>query len=167
MQDNHIKFPDKYFETMNAAQSAIFAGFSADTAKQSGYQILQREDVQEYLQKMRQEYAEKAGVSKEWVIERFKHISDACVQATPVMEFDPIDKCMKQKFNNEDQPVYEFDSSGAVSSTREIGKIIGAYEKDNEQKQPKTIDVTLKPVTQMQKYEYQTANKNLQATLNT
>jgi len=123
MQDNHIKFTDKYFETLNATQSAIYAGFSEDTARQQGWQILQRDDVQEYLQKLREEYAEKAGVSKQWVIERFKHISDSCVQAEPVLDHD-----------GNETGEYRFDSSGANKATEMIGKILGVFEKDNAQK---------------------------------
>lgn len=134
MQENHQRFSDKYFETLNAKESAIYAGFSEATAKQQGWQLLQREDVQQYLQKMRAEYAEYAGVSKRWVVERFKHISDACVQATPVMEFDPVNKCMVRKVDDEGNFVYEFDSAGANSATTQLGKIIGAYEADNSQR---------------------------------
>jgi len=123
MQENHQRFADKYFETLNGKESAIYAGFSEDTAKQQAWQLLQREDIQEYLQSLRAEYAEKSGISKQWIIERFKHISDACVQAEPV-------------FDNEGNPTgeYRFDSAGANKSTEMLGKIIGVFEKDNEQR---------------------------------
>lgn len=123
MQENHKRFADKYFETLNGKESAIYAGFSEDTARQKAWQLLQREDIQEYLQSMRVEYAEKSGISKQWIIERFKHISDSCVQAEPVLD-------------NEGNPIgeYRFDSSGANKSTEMLGKIIGIFEKDNEQR---------------------------------
>lgn len=143
MQDNHKRFADKYFETLNATKSAIYAGFSEDTAKQQGWQLLQREDVQTYIAEMREEYARNAGVSKEWIIERFKHISDACVTATPVMEFDPVNKCLVQKTDEFGNGVYEFDSSGANKATEMLGKIIGVFEKDNSQKKPETPSLTV------------------------
>lgn len=130
MQDNHIKFADKYFETLNGTQSAIYAGFSEETAKQQAWQILQREDVQEYLQKLREEYADKANVSKQWVLERFKHISDSCVQAEPVLDS-----------NGTPTGEYRFDSSGANKATEMIGRIIGIFEKDNDQSKPKTTNI--------------------------
>jgi len=122
MLESHKRFADKYFETLNGSESAIYAGFSVDTARQQAWQLLQREEIQDYLQKMRAEYAEKAGISKQWIIERFKHISDSCVQAEPV-------------FDSEGNPTgeYRFDSSGANKSTEMLGKIIGIFEKDNEQ----------------------------------
>ena len=130
MQDNHIRFADKYFETLNATKSAIYAGFSEDTAKQQGWQLLQREDIQEYLEGLRAEYAENAGVSKQWVVERFKDISDRCVQAEPVLD-------------NQGLPTgeYRFDSSGANKATEMLGKIIGVFEKDNDQSKANTTNI--------------------------
>lgn len=130
MQDNHIRFADKYFETLNATKSAIYAGFSEDTAKQQGWQLLQREDVQEYLEKLRAEYAEKSSISKEWIVERFKDISDRCVQAEPVLDRD-----------GNETGEYRFDSSGANKATEMLGKIIGVFEKDNDQSKPKTTNI--------------------------
>ena len=131
MQENHKRFADKYFETLNGKESAIYAGFSEDTAKQQAWQLLQREDIQEYLQKIREKYAIKSGISKQWIVERFKHISDACIQAEPVFDSDgnPIGE-------------YRFDSSGANKSTEMLGKIIGVFEKDNEQKKD-TIQINI------------------------
>lgn len=135
------RFADRYFETLNGSQSAIDVGYSEKTARQIAYNLLQEPEVEEYISKMRAEYAENAGVSKQWVIERFKLISDACVQATPVMEFDPVNKCMVQKYDDEGRAVYEFDSAGANTATTQLGKIIGAYGKDNDQSRPQTTTI--------------------------
>lgn len=122
MQENHRRFADKYFETLNGKESAIYAGFAENSAKVQASQLLQREDIQEYLQSLRSEYAEKSGISKLWIIERFKTISDRCIQEEPV-----IDKTGKPT------GIYQFDSSGANNATAHLGKIIGVFEKDNEQ----------------------------------
>jgi len=138
MLDQHKRFADRYFETLNGTQSAIYAGFSTDTAKQQAWQLLQREDIQEYLQSLRAEYSEKSGLTKEWVMKRFEHISDACVKAKPVVQWDAG---LKEFIPVEDEygnPVYEFDSSGANKATEMIGKIIGVFAQDNEQSKPIT-----------------------------
>jgi len=131
MQENHKRFADKYFETLNAKESAIYAGFSIDTAKQQGWQILQREDVHGRLEALRAEASEKSAISREWVVERFKNISDRCVQAEPVMIPDGSGGWMESG-------EYKFDSSGANKATEMLGKIIGVFEKDNSQKVPET-----------------------------
>ena len=139
MQENHQRFADKYFETLNATVSAIYAGFSEATAKQQGWQLLQREDIQEYLEKLRDEYAEKSGITKEWIVERFKNISDRCVQAEPV-----LDK------NGAETGEYRFDSSGANKATEMLGKIIGIFEKDNDQSRSVTnISLSSKEVKEI------------------
>jgi len=132
MQENWQRFADKYFETLNGTQSAIYAGFSEDTAKQQAWQLLQREEIQEYLQKLRAEYSEKSGITKEWIIERFKSISDRCVQAEPVMI--RVGREMIHLTDEDGNGVYQFDSAGANTATAHLGKIIGVFEKDNEQR---------------------------------
>jgi len=128
MKENHQRFADKYFETLNAKESAIYAGFSEDTAKQQGWQLLQREDIQEYLTVLRAEMAEKSGITKAWVMERFKDISDRCMTAEPVM--------IKVDGQWVESGEYQFDSSGANKATESLGKIIGVFEKDNSQSAP-------------------------------
>ena len=147
MQENHRRFADKYFETLNAKESAIYAGFSVDTAKQQGWQILQREDVQEHLSVLRADYAEKSGITKEWIIERFKHISDACVKAKPVMQWDSSSKSFIPVEDENGDPVYEFDSSGANNATAHLGKIIGVFATDNAQKATSITLMTNDPLS--------------------
>lgn len=130
MQENHKRFADKYFETLNGKESAIYAGFSEDTAKQQAWQLLQRDEIQEYLQALRAEAAEKSGINRDWIMERFKHISDSCVQAVPVLDHD-----------GNETGEYKFDSSGANKATEMLGKIIGVFEKDNEQAKAKTTNI--------------------------
>ena len=116
------RFADKYFETLNGSESAIYAGYSEATARQIAHNLLQEPAVKGYLSRLRSKYAEKSGISKQWIIERFKTISDRCVQEEPV-------------FDSNGQPTgeYRFDSSGANNATAHLGKIIGVFEKDNEQ----------------------------------
>lgn len=132
MLENHQRFADKYFETLNGTESAIYAGFSESTARQQAWQLLQREDIQEYLQELRAEYSKKTGITKEWIIERFKTISDRCVQAEPVMI--RVGREMVHLTDEDGNGVYQFDSAGANTATAHLGKIIGVFEKDNEQR---------------------------------
>lgn len=140
MRENYKRFADKYFETLNAKESAIYAGFSPDTAKQKGYTLLQRDDVQDYLSELRKEYQQKSGITKEWIIERFKSISDRCMQAEPVMIRDGKD-WIQATDPETGEGLYQFDSTGANVSTAHLGKIIGVFEKDNEQLKSQTQNI--------------------------
>lgn len=135
MQENHKRFADKYFETLNGAESARYAGYAEASARIEASRLLDREDVQQYLQQLRAEYAEKSGVTKQWIIERFKTISERCVQAEPVLDRDGVET-----------GEYKFDSSGANKATEMLGKIIGVFERDNEQSRPESFP----PIIQLQ-----------------
>lgn len=123
MQENHKRFCDKYFETLNGSEAARYAGYAEASARQEASRLLDRDDIQDYLSNLRAEYAAKSAVSKEWVVERFKTISERCVQAEAVYDKD-----------GNPTGEYKFDSSGANKATEMLGKIIGVFERDNEQK---------------------------------
>lgn len=149
MQDNHIKFCDKYFETLNGTQSAIYAGFSEDTAKQQAWQILQRDDVQEYLQKLRIEYADKAGVTKEKVMREVAKISFSDIRnyytgddkLKPITDLDDNEAAALASVKTYE----EYSQHEVIGINKEIklydklagleklARMLGMYEKDNEQ----------------------------------
>lgn len=151
MQENHIRFADKYFETLNAKESAIYAGFSEDTAKQIGYNLLQRDDIQEYLNKLRKEASEKHGITKEkWLSElaeigfsnildfmsegnNFKDITD--VQRGRTRVIASVKKTVTE-FEGGEKTLTEFKLYDKLSALDKIGRHFGFFEKDNEQKKP-------------------------------
>lgn len=147
MTPKEQKFCEEYLIDLNATQAAIRAGYSEDSARQIGSENLSKPYIQEEISKRRSELSQKTGLSQEWVLNRFKDISDKCVQATPVMRFDYESKSMVQETalneNNKEVGVFTFDSSGANKATEMIGKHLGFFEKDNEQaRAPVNINVT-------------------------
>jgi len=129
MTDKQAKFIEEYLKHPNAKEAAIAAGFSAKSAKERGYQLLQIPEISEEIKKRQAEISEKTGIDKAWVLNRFKEISDRCMTAEPVMIFDG-----EQWIESGE---YKFDSSGANKATEMIGKHIGFFEADNAQKAPK------------------------------
>ena len=122
MTPKEQKFCDEYLIDLNAAQAAIRAGYSKKTAKEIGCENLTKPHIQTEISKRRQELAQKTAITQEWVLNRFKEISDRCMTAEPV-------------YDNDGQPTgeYKFDSSGANKATEMIGKHLGFFEKDNDQ----------------------------------
>lgn len=131
MNARQLKFAQEYLKNPEAKESAIKAGYSKKTAKEKGCFLLKNKEIQEYLKKHRAIAEEKTGLTVEWVLNRFKEISDRCMQAEPVMIYDG------QSWVESGE--YRFDSSGANKATEMIGKHVGAFEKDNEQKKNTTI----------------------------
>jgi len=122
-------FCEQYLVDLNATQAAIRAGYSSSSANRVASVMLSKHDIQAYITELRLKQQERTAITSDWVLNRFKEISDRCMQAEPVM--------IK---NSEGQWVesgeYQFDSAGANKATENIGKHIGFYEKDNEQSKP-------------------------------
>lgn len=80
MLEQHQRFADKYFETLNGAESARYAGFSEDSARQEANRLLDRDDIQGYLQKLRAELSEKTGISQQKVLNEIARIAFADIR---------------------------------------------------------------------------------------
>lgn len=159
MTPKNQRFCDEYLVDLNATQAAIRSGYSKKSAYSQGERLLKKADVKAYISEKQAELSLKTGLTHEWVLNRFKEVSDRCMQAVPVMVFDPVEKKMVQKvIENEDGQlvgVYEFDSAGANKSTELIGKHLGFFEKDNGQKAaqvtPMTKDQVKDVITELKK----------------
>lgn len=127
MTDKLKRFCDEYLIDLNGAAAAARAGYSESTAKQKAYELLHREDAKEYIASRKKEIEDQLGIDAFFVRKRFKEISDRCMTAEPVLIFDGE--------NWVESGEYKFDSSGAVRATECLGKIIGVFKVDNEQKQ--------------------------------
>ncbi len=165
MNDNHIRFADKYFEKGDAAESAVYAGFSSLNAKQSGYQLLKREDIQAYLSDMREEYQLKYGVNKERIIAEYAKI--AFFDIRNIYDVDGGLVHVKQLDDNSAGAICSIKSTeewgedddgnriitginkevkifDKIRALQDLGKHLGIFEKDNEQLNPNTKKLIIK-----------------------
>jgi len=62
----------------NASQAAIDAGYSKNTARQSGYQLLTNIYIQQKLAELTAKQAEKAEITIEWIIQELKQMYERC-----------------------------------------------------------------------------------------
>lgn len=67
-------FCEKYIETLNATESAIYAGYSKKTARQSGYENLTKDYIQKYIQKALNERKSDLIASQEEILETYTSI---------------------------------------------------------------------------------------------
>jgi len=116
----------EYLKDLNATQAAIRAGYSENTAKAIGSENLTKLDIQGRIAELKKIRVEKLEIDSQWVLKRFKEISDRCMTAEPVMTKDEDGQMVESG-------EYKFDSSGANKATEMLGKHIGFFEKDNEQ----------------------------------
>lgn len=161
MLDQHIRFADKYFETLNASESARYAGFSEETAKQEGWRLLQRDDVQQYLEKLRAELQEKTGVTQQRVLNEIAKIAFSDIRnyytdddaLKPITDLDDNEaaalssvKILEEKLPgtqivvgvNKEIKLYD-----KLSGLEKLARHLGLFEKDNQQSSAK-ISLTKK-----------------------
>jgi phage terminase small subunit len=122
MTDQQKKFADQYCKQHNATKAAISAGYSETSARSQASQLLALDEIALYIEHKLSAISKEAEVDATWVLKRFKTISDRCMQEEPVLD-------KEGQLTGE----YRFDSSGANNATAHLGKIIGVFEKDNEQ----------------------------------
>ena len=72
------KFCLELLKDFNASQAALRAGYSKNTARQSGYQLLTNIYIQQKLQELTAKQAEKAELSVEWIIKELKQMYERC-----------------------------------------------------------------------------------------
>ena len=121
------KFCNEYLIDMNGTQAAIRSGYSKATAKELASENLTKPNIQQRLAELRLPLQEATKLSQEWVLNRFKDISNRCMTAEPVMIRD-------DEGNMIESGDYKFDSSGANKATEMIAKHLGFFETHNKQK---------------------------------
>lgn len=79
MTPKQAKFVDEYLIDLNATQAAIRAGYSASTAEQIGYQLLQNTSVVTAIDAAKAERSKRTRVDADWLLKRLADESTADV----------------------------------------------------------------------------------------
>lgn len=136
MNSQQKQFADEYLIDLNGTKAAIRAGYSAHSARAQASQLLDIQEVQDYISERQKKVTDKIGYSLERVLTNFATIYDRCIQAEPVLDY-------------EGNPTgeWKFDASNAIKANENIGKHIGFYDADNKQKQP-INNINFQPIIQ-------------------
>ena len=96
------QFVQEYLVDLNATQAAIRAGYSAKTAEQQGFQLLQKTSVQKAVAEGRRQREERTAVSADRVL----------LEAARLALFDP-----RKLFNDDGSPkgIHELDDDTAAA----------------------------------------------------
>lgn len=115
------RFAQEYIIDYNATQAAIRAGYAENSAEVQGCRLLRNDKIQAAVLAAQAEQRKRLAISQDWVLNRFRQISDRCIQAEPVLSFD--------KATGEWVPTgeYKFDSAGANRATELIAKHLGMF----------------------------------------
>lgn len=69
------RFAEEYLKDLNASAAVIRSGYSSRNAKEIGCQLLKRENVQEYVQMLRNEQAQKAKIEVADIVRSFVNLA--------------------------------------------------------------------------------------------
>lgn len=83
------------------------------------------------VQELRDDLFSELNINVYTIAKDFKEIKERCMQAEPVKDQ-----------HGQDTGEWKYDANNAIKATTELGKITGAYEKDNVQKFESTIDLS-------------------------
>jgi phage terminase small subunit len=140
--DKQERFCLEYLVDLNATAAAKRAGYSEDTAYSIGHELLKKPEILARVQEMKAERSKRVQVDADFIVEGFKEVALRCMQQKPVMKWDHRQKEFVQEQDDQGRDVWQFDSHGANKAFEMLGKHIGFFEKDNEQKSP-ISEVTL------------------------
>jgi phage terminase small subunit len=86
LRPKQARFVAEYLIDLNATHAAIRAGYSAKTAQQQGYQLLQKTSVAAAIQAGQRAHLDAAGVSKQQLLRELGYVALARVSDY----FDPV-----------------------------------------------------------------------------
>jgi len=86
-------FVAEYLVDLNATQAAIRAGYSAKTAEQQGYQLLQKTSVAAEIAKAQAKRSAKLEIEADFVLTRWAEIADADPNELIQYRRGPCEKC--------------------------------------------------------------------------
>jgi len=156
MTEQVKRFLDEYFVTLNGYKSAVYAGYSENSARQQASQMLDIEDNINYLNALKSEYALKNGINKESVLNEYRKIAfsdvrkiltidgglksidelddDTAGAIAGIESFDEIERMTGEKLGT-NRKIKMHDKLRALEA---LSKHLGLFERDNEQKKPES-----------------------------
>jgi hypothetical protein len=111
----------EYMKDFNAKAAAIRAGYTAKTASQASNLLLQNPLVKQRIVELRDLIVVNVFDEVHKVIKKFEEIRELSMGNLPLRDRDG-------------QLMFEANLPAAVAANKELAKIYGAYEKDNQQK---------------------------------
>lgn len=117
LTDKQELFAREYLKDLNATQAAIRAGYSAKTAKETGYENLTKPHLQEFIAELNTERMNRVQVDADYVLRQAVKLHERCMQ-----EVEPITDRRGDVLTDEDgKTIFGFDAKGAVAALKLIG----------------------------------------------
>jgi len=151
-------FCNEYLIDFNATRAAIAAGYSERTARSIGAENLTKPNMQDYLNEKREEISKRHNVTMDRIVQEYAHIAfqdtAELFDGSTLKEVSELPEnvtralsevtvqSVRQVGEGDNAKIAEVikvkshDKKGALDS---LTKILGGFEKDNDQKKPEAI----------------------------
>ncbi len=162
MTDKQQAFCEEYLIDLNATQAAIRAGYAVNSANEQGCQTLAKLNIQAEIQRLKDERSKRTEIKADNVVKElgklaFSNIQDYLVVdedgETHLKSFDEIERATlaaiesikisttKNKDDSREYTTTQFKLCNKLNALEQLGKHLGIYEKDNDQKRLTIVDI--------------------------
>lgn len=117
----HERFCQEYVVDYNGTQAAIRAGYKEKSARSQASELLTNPNILSRVRELQHEQVERLAVTQDYVVLQLVETYQKCLEATPVLKFDPDIGEMVETGK------YQFDSRGALRALELLGKHLGMY----------------------------------------
>ena len=159
LTDKQKMFCEEYLVDLNGTQAAIRAGYSKKTAKEQAAQNLAKLNIQNYISELKDKRNKRLEIDQNEVLKELYNWAYGDFTELMLLTFEEVKALpdeVRRLITGFERTITTFGQDGEgtkeklkitfVNKERAmdmINKHIGLYEKDNEQKTPNQINVTL------------------------
>lgn len=152
------KFCEEYLIDLNATQAAIRAGYSEKTAAIIGFENIRKPNIAKYIATIQLELRKKTGISAEWVVNELYLLAKSNIKAfvngeNSILELKNLDDEVTAAVSSVETTIetrmdHSSGKTQAINTNRtkirlhdkraalvDLGKHLGIFERDNNQKQ--------------------------------
>jgi phage terminase small subunit len=163
MNKKHKRFCEEYVIDLDGQKAAVRAGYKKARARITASELLKRPDVKEYVQKLQKKISEKLEITAEKVIQEigklaFNNLQDYINKGNTIKDLASIPrdhaasvesiKVIKRKTGTGKNKVEEVTTQMKLhdkgANLERLGRHLGVFEKDNNQKGKVKISVSMK-----------------------
>ncbi|MEM7485047.1 MAG: terminase small subunit [Bacteroidota bacterium] len=168
MEAKKKRFCEEYVLDFIGSEAAIRAGYNPKRAKQHAYELMQEQEVKDYIEKLQDELSERSKITVDECVEILSKLARFDIaelyqedgELKPIHEIDFDSRLSLEGVDVESRSSLGSEDEGFVRSTVKKVKLsnrkqaidmlmkhLGGYREDNSQKQPNVTMLSLNPLT--------------------
>ncbi|WP_151824166.1 terminase small subunit [Acinetobacter bereziniae] len=120
----HEFFCHEYLIDLNITKAAIRAKFSEKSARQHGWVVFSRPEVQERIDFLKSQHIKELGIDAFYILKNLKSIAERCMQTEQILDKDGMPVFIRGG-DDEYAAAYKFEHTGALKANELMMKHLG------------------------------------------